>query len=225
MAIGVSLAVVLLVIQQIFQIDRDVFIGGYWIAAAVVLAGAALFNVLYNLSYQRKMRGIIALLDAGKPEEYIAGVEKLLQTAKGENLRNLLKLNLSAGYVEAKQYDAAIRILEELSGKRLVGAGPKMVHRLNLCMSYFYAAQNEKAMALYQESQKIFEVYRSDRNYGGNIAALDILAAIENKQYKQAEQMLDTARKVWEHPRLQSAFQKLGGFITERKAEDGEAEQ
>jgi len=217
--IGICLGLILVFIQRAFHINKDAFIHGYWIIAPAIVIGAVLVNIIYNIFYQRKMRRIATLLDVGKPKEYIAEVEKLLQTAKGQNLRNILKLNLAAGYVDIKQFDIAINILEELSSKRLAGSAVKMIYRLNFCMSYFYAAQYEKAMELYNGSQSIFELYRNDKTYGGNIAIVDILAAMKNGQYTQAERLLNMARETWNHPRLQDAFEELDNFLIERENE------
>ena len=69
-------------IQVILQIDKDVFMTGYWVAALIFLTGVLLVNMLYNISYQRRMKQIAPLLEAGKPQEYIAGVEQLLETMR-----------------------------------------------------------------------------------------------------------------------------------------------
>lgn len=218
-AFGVCLGLILVFIQITFQIEKNAFIRGYWIIAPAIVIGAVLFNVIYNISYQRKMRRIAALLDAGEQKEYIAEVEKLLQTAKGESLRNILKLNLAAGYIDIKQYDTAINMLEELADKRLSGSAPKMIRRLNLCMSYFYAAQYDKATKLYDESQRFFEPYRSSAAYGASIAVVDVLAAVRNEEYDRANQLLDKAKESWKNPRFQNAFQELSAFIIEQRNE------
>ena len=69
-------------IQIILQIDKDVFMTGYWIAALIVLTGVMLANILYSVSYQRRMKQIASLLEAGKPQEYVAGVERLLEACR-----------------------------------------------------------------------------------------------------------------------------------------------
>ncbi len=92
-------------------------------------------------------------------------------------------------------------------------------------MSYFYAGQYEKAMSLYNESQKFFEPYRNDKTYGGNIAVTDILAAMGNGQYDQAEKLLDTAQRSWEDPRLQNAFREIGRSLIDMKTEYRQPEQ
>ncbi len=206
-------------IQIILQIDKAVFMTGYWIAALVVLTGVLLVNILYNVSYQRRMKQIAPLLEAGKPQEYIEGVEQLLKTAKGQSLKTILTMNLSAGYIDLKEFDKAIELLEGISDKKPVGTAVKTVYRLNLCTCYFNTDQGEKALMLYNDSQKIFEAQRGGKLYGVNIAILDMLAAIQNRRYDQAEELLDRARQTWGEPRFQEAFQEIENTLTEIKKE------
>ena len=207
-------------IQIILQIDKAVFMTGYWIAALVVLTGVLLVNILYNVSYQRRMKQIAPLLEAGKPQEYIEGVEQLLKTAKGQSLKTILTMNLYAGYIDLKEFDKAIELLERISDKKLVGTAVKTVYRLNLCTCYFNTDQGEKALALYHDSQKVFEPQRGGKLYGGNIAILDMLAAIQGKEYDRAEALLDQARQTWPDRRFQAAFQEVANTLFEIKKEN-----
>lgn len=218
-AIGVCIGLVLGALKGAFQIDDDVFNRWYWIIAVAVVLGAVLVNVLYNISYQRKMKKLIPLLEEQKPREYVAGVERLLETAKGENLRKILNMNLAAGYIDLKQFDKAAELLEGISEKGLVGSTVKTVYRLNLCTCYFQSARGEEALELYHDSQKIFEPQRSGKLYGGNITILDMLAAIQSKEYAQAERLLDQARQTWSAPRFQEAFREIEDTLTEIKKE------
>jgi tetratricopeptide (TPR) repeat protein len=165
------------------------------------------------------MKQIAPLLEAGKPQEYVAGVEQLLETAKGQNLRKILTMNLAAGYIDLKQFDKAIELLEGISDKKLAGTAVKTVYRLNLCTCYFNTDQGEKALKLYNDSQKIFEAQRGGKLYGVNIAVVDMLAAIQNRRYDQAEQLLDQARRTWDDPRFREAFQEIERTLTEIKKE------
>ena len=217
--IGVCSGLVLVALQMALHIDRDVFLRWYWAAAAVVVLGAVLVNVGYNIFYQKRMQKLVPLLEAQKPREYIAGVEQLLKTATGQSLRNILTMNLSAGYIDLKEFGKAIELLEGISDRRLVGTAVKTVCRLNLCTCYFQTGQGEKALALYRDSQSIFEGQRKGGLYGGNIAIVDILAAIQKQEYSQAEQLLDRARQTWDAPRFQEAFQEIEHVLTEIKKE------
>lgn len=217
---GVCIGLVLGVLKGALQIDDDVFNRWYWIIGAAVVLGAVLINVLYNLSYQQKMKKLVPLLEAGRPQEYIAGVEKLLQTAKGENLKKILTMNLAAGYIDLKEFDRAAQLLEGISDKGLVGSAVKTVYRLNLCTCYFQSGRGEQALELYHDSQAIFEPQRKGKLYGGNLAILDMLAAIQSGEYSRAEQLLDQARRAWGDARLQEAFQEIEHTLTEIKKEN-----
>ena len=218
-AIGVCAGLLLGVLKGALHIDEDVFMRWYWAGAAVVILGAVLVNVIYNICYQKRMKKLVPLLEAQKPREYIAGVEQLLKTAKGQSLRNILTMNLSAGYIDLKEFSKAIELLEGISDRRLVGTAVKTVCRLNLCTCYFQTGQGEKALALYRDSQSIFEAQRKGGLYGGNIAIVDILAAVQKQEYSQAEQLLDRARRTWDAPRFQEAFQEIEQVLTEIKKE------
>lgn len=213
--IGICLGFILFIIQKIFQIDEATLMHHYWIAASVVVIGTVLINVCYNLFYFSKTKKAIELLNQEKPQEYIQTIDALLKTAKGKVLRNILTLNLAAGYIETKQFDIAIPMLEELSTKRLKGSAVNLVHRINLCQSYFETKQYEKAIAIYNENKALFQKYRNDKNYGGHIAILDVIAAIIHKQYDQAEKLLNMAKETYDDSRLQKAFHEISHILND----------
>ena len=218
--IGVCFGLILLFLKISFRIDDAAFMHGYWIATVAIVLGAVLINVCYNLIYFNKVKKIAKLLSEEKPQEYIDGIENLLKTAKGKTLRNILELNLAAGYIETKQFDIAIPMLEKLSHERLSGSSVNVVHKINLCLSYFETAQYEKAITIYNENQGLFQQYRHHKIYGGNIAILDIIAAIINEQYNQAEELLDTAKKMYDDPRLKKSFREILDILNKAKAEN-----
>ena len=154
--IGVCFGLILLFLKIIFRIDDAAFMHGYWIAAVAIVLGAVLINVCYNLIYFNKVKKIAKLLSEEKPQEYIDGIENLLKTAKGKTLRNILELNLAAGYIEVKQFDIAIPMLEKLYHERLRGSSVNVVHKINLCLSYFETAQYEKSNYSIQRKPRTF---------------------------------------------------------------------
>ena len=80
--IGVCLGLILLLFKYSFGIDDTAFMHGYWIAAIIIVSGAVFINLCYNFSYLNKVRKIVKLLSEEKPQEYIAGIEQLLDAAK-----------------------------------------------------------------------------------------------------------------------------------------------
>ncbi len=217
--IGICTGLVLLLFKIGFGIDDDTFMRGYLIAAVVIVLSVVLINLCYNFIYFNKIKRIAKLLSEEKPWEYVDEIEKLLKTAKGENLKNILELNLAAGYIETKQFDMAISILGKLSHKRLRGSSANVVHKINLCLSYFETEQYEKTITVYNENQGLFQKYRHHKIYGGNIAILDVIVAIINKQYNQAEELIDIAKKKFDDVRLQKSFQEILEILNKAKTE------
>ena len=218
--LGVCFGLALLLLKISFGIGDEIFMHGYWIAAITIVIGAVLINLCYNLFYFNKVKKISKLLSEEKPQEYIDGIEKLLKHAKGKILRNLLELDLAAGYIETKQFDIAIPMLEKLSHERLGGSSVNAVLKINLCLSYFETAQYEKALTVYNENQSLFQQFRHHKTYGGNITILDVIAAIIIEQYAQAEELLDTARKMYDDARLQKSFQEILDILNKVKEEE-----
>lgn len=218
--IGLCFGLILLLLKISFRIDDAAFMHAYWIAAPAIVLGVVLINLCYNLIYLNKVRKIAKLLSEENPQEYIDGIENLLKTAKGKALRNILELNLAAGYIETKQFDLAIPLLEKLSHERLRGSAVNVVHKINLFLSYFETTQYEKAITVYNENQGLFQQYRHHKIYGGNIAILDVIAAIINEQYNQAEELLDTAKKMYDDVRFQKSFQEILDILNKSKTEN-----
>lgn len=214
--IGICAGILLLLLQRGSGMDESVFMRGYWIAAPFIVIGAALFNILYYLLFMLRMHRLELLLKESSASEYIAATEALLQKAKGKTLRGILKLNLSAGYLEAEEYETALRMLEELSAERLRGREVKLVHGINLCIAYFKTAQYERAKESFLSHRELFEKFREHRRYGGNIAELEILSMMAEGQYETAEALLKTARERWHDARLQAEFQELEELLREK---------
>lgn len=207
-----------LFVKIVFQFSDDIFWKYYLLGGGIVLVGSAAFNFCYNRYYLKKMKAAAQLLKANRIEEYITKVESMRHRAKGRFTKSMLTINLSAGYSKLKQYDKATELLESISSMKLPGDF-KLVHRLNLCLCYFYQEQTELAMTLYKSSQRIFNPYRNSKRYGGNIAVLDIYAAIGAKDYARAANLLQTARGTWNDPRFIDDYCHLEENIHQSQAE------
>lgn len=210
---GVCLGLVLVLIQSSFQIQEDVFMQGYWIAAIVVVLGMLIINISYNLYYIGKVKKLLNLLYAGDSRRYIEGMEALIKTAKGKTLRSTLELNLAAGYMEEKDYGTAISLLEAVDPRQLRVDSARVVRAINLCESYFLAGQREKAQALYDSSRRLFAKFRTGKLYGGSIAIVDVLEEISLGEFEQAKILLDKAKSTYKEAYLQKAYEEIGAIL------------
>lgn len=210
---GVCLGLVLVLIQNSFQIPEDVFMQGYWIGAIVVVLGMLVINISYNLYYIGKVKKLLNLLYGGEARGYIEGMEALLKTAKGKTLRSTLELNLAAGYMEEKDYGTAISLLEAVDPKQLRVDSARVVRAINLCESYFLAGKREKAQALYDSNRRLFAKFRTGKLYGGSIAIVDVLEEISLGEFDQAKILLDKAKSTYQEPYLQKAYEEIGAIL------------
>lgn len=220
-AIGIVLGVAMVLIQRSLRIDRQVFLRWYWLAAAVVLIGIFTFNLLYARRYLNKMRQAMPLLEENRTGEYISTVEELLRQVRGRYLKNLFRLNLAAGYLEARQFDQAIDMMEALSREPLRGT-VKIVHRLNLCFGYFRVGRYEEAMKLYYASQKEFEQARKVRAYQSTLDIIEIFADIAEGRYDDARARLDSVRSQTDAgntPRTQTVYYYLQTLLEQQHDE------
>ena len=201
--IGVCAGVLAAVAQLAFHLERGVILGVLIAAAVAFVAG----TYLYSFFCFRRIRRTLVLLEEDRVEEFIAESLRLREKTRLKGMRNNLEINLSAAYFRSGQYDKAIVILQNLAHSQLQ---PQMeiVRRLNLCMSYFYAGQEAQAMQLYQDSQPLFRTPQS-QDLAGNLAALDVLAALTSGELDRAGQLLKQAQEKWKNPRLQQIFSEL----------------
>lgn len=213
--LGISLIVLLVVVQKAFQINEYIFMRALLAVAAALFVGITLLS-LYTRYYMEKMDKAAELLKTEQAKEYIEELEKLCQRAKGKSLKNVFQLNLSAGYCHLEEYEKAIEILEGLPVESLKASSYKVIRNVNLCGCYFATEQTEKAVELYGKSQEIFKPFRKSRVYGENIAMIDISVSIEKGQYDRAEKVLEYARKTWNNPKFQEVYRCMEAELEER---------
>ena len=212
---GLCIGIALAVFKESLAVDSALFWRWYLIAAAVIIVGTAVFNILYTRHYAKKMQELVPLLESDQPAAYLDGLEELLGTVKTRGLRDMLRLNLSAGYCELDRYEEAIAVLESIKfgGSR----APETVRRINLCVCLFRTGRAAEAMELYRGSEKWFAPFRGKEPYGGNLAVLDIHAAMVEGRYVEARTMLEHARETWNRSRLQKYYDQLEQLIKDNE--------
>lgn len=211
--LGVCLGFGMIFVQWYLKMDTDEFMPIFLRIALVVIIGSTLISIAYFLFYWERMRRLIKLLRSGQAAEYTEGMEKLLRTAKGKYLREILRLNLAAGYAELEQYSMALNIMEDLAVSGLRGSALKQVLGIDLFICYFKTTQYEKAMETYREYQPIFCKCRCKKPNGGYMALVDIMAAIINEDYARADSLLDEAMKTYKEPDIQADLLSLSGMV------------
>ncbi len=172
----------------------------------------AMVSCVYGLYYRKKMDAVLPLYQAKQFELYISELEKMLRRAKGPSVQELLLMNLSAAYSRMEQYEKSIELLERLSRKTM-SEQTRLLYHINLCSNYFYQNQTDRALEVYESSQAVFEEHRGHKFYGGNIAVIDIYAAIGRKEYARAAELLETTRMKWDNPDFQEDYEYFDSIL------------
>lgn len=211
--LGACLGLVMIFLQRYLKMDSDEFLSISLRIALVVFLCIQFITVAYYLFYVGKMRQLIRLMRGGQIREYTEAMEKLLKAAKGKRLRDILRLNLAAGYAELEQYTMALNILEDLSFSGLSGSSYNQVLGIDLFICYFKTTQYEKAMETYRKYQAVFCKCRGKKPNGSYMALVDIMAAIIDRDYARAESLLDEAMETYKEPDIQEDLLRLSGMV------------
>ncbi|NLZ75776.1 MAG: hypothetical protein GX914_04660 [Erysipelotrichia bacterium] len=110
--LGIILGVVMSIIQIIFKIDSKLFFSYYWKFSLVFLLLVVLINVVYFVIMAKKIDNMLKLYNEGRYQEYITEMEKILEKAKGTQLKNMIRINLSAGYLKNNEYEKSLNVLD-----------------------------------------------------------------------------------------------------------------
>lgn len=209
----IALLITLKMITKDYLSDKEILKLYYGISTFIVI-GSVIFNHLYHSHYKNKMKVAMKLLEDNKTDEYIEVLHELLRKAKGNFLKTLFTINLSVGYCDKKDYEKCIELLESISNKRMY-YDVKMCYRLNLCCSYYYSNQTEKAKEIYNQSQKIFKPFKENSIYGGNLAVLDMFMELADENYDVVDEQLRIAKEKWTNPRFQEDYDYIEKILNE----------
>lgn len=211
LGIGLLMGIVLTMLSNALDIDKKTFQIAVYLLCVVIVLGTIIVNLLYTRPFRKRVCGQSALLEAGKPAEALADMKQMLEdprVQKMKYMKRLCRLNMTAAYCDLHQYDQAMEIFRELSTEKLCGR-EELVYHLNLCICYFYQGQEEEGLLYYHLSQKLFDAYRQNKFYGGNVAVVTMWAMMAQGETAQAEELLEKAKKKWDKPSLQEDYQRV----------------
>lgn len=211
--LGLILGLSLLLVEYIFKIDGQTLMAYYWKIALALLILIIIINTGYFLFYSKKLKEALGLFYAGKTKEYISAMERLLSKAKGGHLKNILKLNLAAGYLEDKSYTKAKDTLDQIDLDRLKNSDLKVVYYINLAICYFKAEDFESFKEIYGEEKELFEKYADHKSYGQSLSEIKIMAYLVDKDFDTAKNLLSETREKYTDQRFQESYADLEKLI------------
>lgn len=186
--LGVLLGLGILAVQFAFRLDQVIVWKWYLRAAPVVILGAVLVNMLWQLRFQRRAAALTNILTKEQdPQRFIAETGALLERASHPYNLALLYINQSVGYAYLNRFDEAKRTLLQAPPKGLKGL-LGVTYFLNLTYYCFRLAQQSEALALWQAHEREFSRFEASPNLAGAIALTRIYALLAQGERAQAEQ-------------------------------------
>lgn len=217
---SILLGILLLIVKNIFNIEEGVLLSYYWKIALVVLVLIIIGNIAYFKYYANKHDKLLPLFNQGKYSQYIEQVESMLSKIKGETLKDHIKLNLAAAYMEEGDHEKGQYILNEINQKNLRDDLPKMVYWLNTSVAHFRLNEKEKFNNIYNSKKTLIDKFKDNELYASNIAILDICNLIINEDLKEAKMLLDQALLKYTDDKNQKELKGISQIIEARTTGD-----
>lgn len=214
--IGFILGILLLVIEKGFDIDSEVFMSYYWKIGIGLVLLLGIFNIIYNLVITNKLKKAMIYFEEQDYAKYIENMESILKNVKGKTLQNLIRLNLSAGYIENNEYDKGLDILNDVDKDTLTNEQSTLVYWLNKAIVYFRLGDYENFKQIINTQISLFEKYKNNENYGESLSQLKILNLIVDGEFKIAKKDLEKLRTYYTNSKKQLEYDKLEKIIEDR---------
>jgi len=204
---------ILLLLRFVFKLSEEMVWKYYIIASVIIIAGAMIINITWQMKLMKKIKSLAKLLkEEESTDKFIEENEKLLHKLKSNYNRNIININLSAGYCAKGDYETAKSILMSISLKHLKGVN-KVVYYVNLAYIHFRLEENQKALSILELQKKDFACFEKSSSLGGSIAILRIFQYIVQNQLEEANNSLNMARKKWTDKRLLEDWEFLQSKI------------
>ena len=140
----------------------------------------------------------------------------MLSKIKGETLKDHIKLNLAAAYIEEGDHEKGQYILNEINQKNLRDDLPKMVYWLNTSVAHFRLNEKEEFNNIYNSKKTLIDKFKDNELYASNIAILDICNLIINEDLKEAKMLLDQALLKYTDDKNQKELKEISQIIEAR---------
>ncbi|MDO5018085.1 MAG: hypothetical protein Q4E02_02170 [Lagierella massiliensis] len=217
--LGLIVGLLVLLVQIVFKLNNEVVMSYYIKISVIVLFLVLVVNSLYFIYMTRKMKNYLTLFYEEKYDEYIDVMEKFLQKARGNALKNIIKINLSAGYIELKDYEKGKELLETLEIHKIKDEQLRLVQWNNLCVAYFHLGEYDKFKEIYSKQENLFERNKDNVNFAKAIAELKVLYLIIEGDFIKAKDLLSEIREKWDNEKYKAEYDKIENIINENLKE------
>lgn len=139
-------------------------------------------------------------------DAYIAALNDLLETEKGFQAQQILRINLTVAYSDKRQYQNALDALKAIPRPEKLNKPNAAFYWVNLALCNFYLGSDEEAMKIVNLQRKAFDEMRSARQTGPALAFLEIFELLHEGKQEDAAALLENARMEWESEQTAAEF-------------------
>lgn len=208
--LGIILGVVMSIIQIIFKIDSKLFFSYYWKFSLLFLLLVVLINVVYFVIMAKKIDNMLKLYNEGRYQEYITEMEKILEKAKGTQLKNMIRINLSAGYLKNNEYEKSLNVLDSIVEKKLNNQQQlEFAYWNNKCETYFGLKDYQKFEEIYNLKLSLFEKFQDNDYHQQSVLELKLLNYIVKEQFEEARDLLQELRNKFSDSKNQKFYAEI----------------
>lgn len=206
----------LLILSLALGIDEEVFLHYYWRIGLGLIVLVALVNTCYYFYKVKGLKPIMALYEDMKYPEFVEEMEKLIPGIKNKGLKNIMKLNLGAGYLETDQADKLVDLYGSMDPKDLRTRDLKFIYWLNLAIGYFKLEDREVFDQLLADHKDLFAAYQDNKEYGESLDEVYLMKEIFQGNLEGARQRLIRLREESQKAKTIKAYDQLEKIIEDR---------
>lgn len=193
----------------------------HWNPVAVVAIGAVILLDVFAIRtfyLRRQLKANLALLNAGRTDEFVANMEKLLTFSQNPSWYLMIALNLSAGYFRQGRFDDVVRLLDGIPSVRMTGP-VQTVYYNNYAAALFRAGRVEEAVRFLAGHEHELEVSADEIPYLGALQGTRAWLLAAKGQTAQAHALIDVLRAK-DDPQVQQDLDALEAWLARTEATD-----
>ncbi len=205
--IGIILGGLMIMFQRQYGWTDDQLWRNYMFAAIGLVLLSLIISVILQVLYIRKVMATQDLLNDGKIEEFLGENEAILEKTRNPIKRALVKLNMTAGYGEIKDYKKGYELLETINLKDMKGIN-RGVYLNNKVYFLFKLNRDQEAVDLMEKEQLEFSKWKNSQ-LAPHILLSRIMAAVYKGDTEQAKEWTKFMAEQPQNPRIRRELELL----------------
>lgn len=207
--LGVVIGIFMVVVENVFNIPRDVMRKAYFILGAVAIVGSVAINILWQKNFQKKVQALMPILyEENNPDLFIEENKKLLENMRSPYNKAFLLLNISVGYSDKRDYQKAKEILLQIPENAIRGLNG-IIYYIDLVYYNFKLMNMDEVIAIMDKHEKEFKAFENHKTIGKHIKLNQIFYLRAKNELEEADKLISILEKESTDKRLLGDLEEL----------------